>query len=604
MSDIIHLLPDSVANQIAAGEVIQRPSSVVKELVENAVDAGATRIDVVAEDAGRTLIRVVDNGKGMSETDARLAFERHSTSKITTASDLYALHTMGFRGEALASIAAVAQVELNTRLKGATLGTCLHIEASHVISQEPTGCEQGSDFSIRNLFFNVPARRKFLKTNQTELNNIMQEFERVALTHSDIAFTLTHNGSLLLSLPIVPLRQRIIDIFGEKINQQLLTVEAATTIVRIKGFVTKPESARKKGARQFFFVNNRFMRHPYFHKAVTEAFNNLIPAGEMPSYFLYFEVDPSLIDVNIHPQKTEIKFENEAAIWQILVAAVKESLGRFHAVPTIDFDMQDAPEIPVLNPNRNPCEAQQPRTEYNPNYNPFGSFRQEKGAPENWQSLYPDNDTDVPKTNSFNSDDAAIYSPSEEAERATLHYQFKGKYIITAAQSGLMVIHQRRAHIRVLYDRYMQQMEKGKSQSQGLLFPELVQFSARESVVLTAMLDNIKASGFDVVPLGNNSYSINAVPAGTEKLSPSVTLRDIVSEATDDDGKLHVGNIRHHIALSLARSAAVEATRLLSNAEMEALVEDLFTSPDPNHAPDGKIIVAILPQEDIDRLFG
>lgn len=604
MIDIIHVLPDSVANQIAAGEVIQRPASVVKELVENAVDAGATRIDVLVEDAGRTLIQVVDNGKGMSETDARLAFERHSTSKITTAADLYSLHTMGFRGEALASIAAVAQVELKTRLKGVDWGTSIRIEGSHVVNQELSGCEEGSNFCVYNLFFNVPARRKFLKSNQTEMNNIMQEFERVALTHSDIAFTLSHNGSLLLSLPIVPLRQRIIDVFGGKISQQLLTVEADTSIVRIKGFVTSPEGARKKGAKQFFFVNNRFMRHPYFHKAVTEAFNNLIPVGEQPSYFLYFDVEPSLIDVNIHPQKTEIKFENETMIWQILVASIKEALGKFHAVPAIDFDMQDAPSIPVLNPQQNPNEAKQPHADFDPTYNPFKQSRQQRRVQRNWQALYPDADDNAPAANSFNADEASLYPPSDNSDRATLHYQFKGKYIITAAQSGLMVIHQRRAHIRVLYDRYMQQMENGKSHSQGLLFPELVQFSARERLVAEALLDNLKAAGYDVAPLGDGSYSINAVPAGTEKLSASDTLRNIVSEATDDDGKLHVGDIRHHIALSLARSAAVNATRLLSNDEMEALVEDLFLSSEPNHAPDGKIIVAILPQEDIDRLFG
>ena len=604
MIDIIHVLPDSVANQIAAGEVIQRPASVVKELVENAVDAGATRIDVLVEDAGRTLIQVVDNGKGMSETDARLAFERHSTSKITTAADLYSLHTMGFRGEALASIAAVAQVELKTRLKGVDWGTSIRIEGSHVVNQELSGCEEGSNFCVYNLFFNVPARRKFLKSNQTEMNNIMQEFERVALTHSDIAFTLSHNGSLLLSLPIVPLRQRIIDVFGGKISQQLLTVEADTSIVRIKGFVTSPEGARKKGAKQFFFVNNRFMRHPYFHKAVTEAFNNLIPVGEQSSYFLYFDVEPSLIDVNIHPQKTEIKFENEAMIWQILVASIKEALGKFHAVPAIDFDMQDAPSIPVLNPQQNPNEAKQPHADFDPTYNPFKQSRQQRRVQRNWQALYPDADNNAPAANSFNADEASLYPPSDNADRATLHYQFKGKYIITAAQSGLMVIHQRRAHIRVLYDRYMQQMENGKSHSQGLLFPELVQFSARERLVAEALLDNLKAAGYDVAPLGDGSYSINTVPAGTEKLSASDTLRNIVSEATDDDGKLHVGDIRHHIALSLARSAAVNTTRLLSNDEMEALVEDLFLSSEPNHAPDGKIIVAILPQEDIDRLFG
>ena len=322
MSDIIHLLPDSVANQIAAGEVIQRPASVIKELVENAVDASATRIDVVVEDAGKTSIQVVDNGKGMSETDARLSFERHATSKIRKADDLFALRTMGFRGEALASIAAVAQVELRTRQAGSELGTCVNIEGSQLVGQEPVSCAPGSNFLIRNLFFNVPARRKFLKSNQTELSNILQEFERVALVHEDIAFSLTQNGSVVLSLPKSTLRQRIINIFGKKLNEQLLAVDVETSLVRLSGFVGKPDSARKKGTHQYFFVNGRYMRHPYFHKAVMEAFEQLIPVGEQVSYFLYFEVDPANIDVNIHPTKTEIKFENELAIWQIIVAAV------------------------------------------------------------------------------------------------------------------------------------------------------------------------------------------------------------------------------------------------------------------------------------------
>ena len=343
MSDIIHLLPDAVANQIAAGEVIQRPASVVKELVENAVDAGAKEIHVLVTDAGKTSIQVIDDGKGMSETDARLSFERHATSKIREASDLFALRTMGFRGEALASIAAVAEVELKTRLIGEELGTRLVISGSRVESQEVVSCPQGSNFSVKNLFFNVPARRKFLKTNSTELSNILTEFERIALVHPDIAFYLYSNDAELFNLPVMPLRQRIMSVFGKKLNQQLLSVEVDTTLIKISGFVAKPETARKKGVHQYFFVNGRYMRHPYFHKAVMEAYERLIPVGEQISYFVYFEVNPANIDVNIHPTKTEIKFENEQAIWQILSAAVKETLGKFNAVPSIDFDSVDMP---------------------------------------------------------------------------------------------------------------------------------------------------------------------------------------------------------------------------------------------------------------------
>ena len=348
MSDIIRLLPDSVANQIAAGEVIQRPASVIKELVENAIDAGAQHVDVLVVDAGKTSIQVIDDGKGMSETDARLSFERHATSKIREAADLFALHTMGFRGEALASIAAVAQVELRTRMEGEELGTMLTISGSKVEGQEAVSCPKGSSFSVKNLFFNVPARRKFLKSNQTELSNILTEFERIVLVNPEVSFTLHHNGAELFNLPALQLRQRIMGVFGKKINQELLSLDVDTTMVRVSGFVGKPETARKKGARQYFFVNGRYMRHPYFHKAIMDAYEQLVPVGEQVSYFIYFEVNPANIDVNIHPTKTEIKFENEQAIWQILAAAVKETLGKFNAVPSIDFDTEGMPDIPAF----------------------------------------------------------------------------------------------------------------------------------------------------------------------------------------------------------------------------------------------------------------
>ena len=372
MSDIIRLLPDSVANQIAAGEVIQRPASVIKELVENAVDAGAKHIDVLVTDAGKTSIQVIDDGKGMSETDARLAFERHATSKIREAADLFALRTMGFRGEALASIAAVAQVELRTCLEGEDLGTSLCISGSKVESQETVACPKGSNFQVKNLFFNIPARRKFLKSNQTELSNILTEFERIALVNPDVSFTLHHNGTEMLNLPAIQLKQRIMGVFGKKINQELLSVQVDTTMVRISGFVGRPETSRKKGARQYFFVNGRYMRHPYFHKAVMDAYEQLVPTGEQVSYFLYFDVEPANIDVNIHPTKTEIKFENEQAIWQILSAAIKESLGKFNAVPSIDFDTEGMPDIPAFE-NSPYSGLQMPKTTYNPDYNPFNT---------------------------------------------------------------------------------------------------------------------------------------------------------------------------------------------------------------------------------------
>ncbi|WP_336594907.1 DNA mismatch repair endonuclease MutL [Bacteroides acidifaciens] len=617
MSDIIHLLPDSVANQIAAGEVIQRPASVIKELVENAVDASATQIDVVVEDAGRTSIQVVDNGKGMSETDARLSFERHATSKIREAGDLFALRTMGFRGEALASIAAVAQVELKTCLHGNELGTCVNIEGSHFVGQEPVSCAPGSNFLIRNLFFNVPARRKFLKSNQTELSNILQEFERVALVHEDISFSLTHNGSLVLSLPKSTLRQRIINIFGKKLNEQLLSVDVETSLVHLSGFVGKPESARKKGVHQYFFVNGRYMRHPYFHKAVMEAFEQLIPVGEQVSYFLYFDVEPANIDVNIHPTKTEIKFENELAIWQIIVAAIKESLGRFNAVPSIDFDMEGVPEIPVFGDSYTPVQVEAPTLEVNPDFNPFKAGRSSssyKPKQMDWEDLYEvkGGGADDFMTKDFVekdfstplSDDMSLYADVKDSfTMLARHYQYKGKYIMTAVKSGLMIIDQHRAHVRVLYDRYRKQMEGCDGQSQGLLFPEMLQLPPSESIVLEHLTDDLHALGFDLSVLGGGSFSINAVPSGTEKLDPVELVRGIVHSSIEKGCNVEE-DVHHYIALSLARSAAIIQGKVLSDEEMEALVDDLFVCRTPNHTPDGKVIVAILEQDELDRLFG
>lgn len=617
MGDIIHLLPDSVANQIAAGEVIQRPASVIKELVENAVDADAKRIDVVVLDAGKTSIQVIDDGKGMSETDARLAFERHATSKIRTASDLFALSTMGFRGEALASIAAVAQVELKTRKPESEIGTCISIAASKIVSQEPVACASGSCFTVRNLFFNIPARRKFLKSNQTELSNILQEFERVALVHPDIAFSLSHNDSTMLSLIQSSLRQRIANIFGRKLNEQLLSVEVDTTLVKLHGFVAKPEFARKKGAHQYFFVNGRYMKHAYFHKAVMEAFDKLIPNGEQISYFLYFEVDPANIDVNIHPTKTEIKFENELAIWQIIVAAIKEALGRFNAVPTIDFDTEGKPDIPLFD-NSN-LDVECPETQLNPEFNPFkaqassshvnsGGRYASRSNDVHWEELYSEI---VPPAMASFDQSSLVPDKSEEdsnliftdiSDKSTQHYQYKGRYIMTAVKSGLMIIDQQRAHIRVLYDRFLEQINTHQGASQGLLFPEIVQLPPSEAVVLEHLSDELHALGFDIQDLGGGTYSLNAVPAGTEGLHAETLIRNIISTAMEKGSGIH-DEINSRLALAMARNASVVAGQVLSNEEMESLVDSLFACSVPNFTPDGKIIITILEQENIDKLF-
>ena len=626
MSDIIHLLPDSVANQIAAGEVIQRPASVIKELVENAIDADAQNIHVLVTDAGKTCIQIIDDGKGMSETDARLSFERHATSKIREAADLFALRTMGFRGEALASIAAVAQVELKTRLESEELGTKLVIAGSKVESQEAVSCSKGSNFSVKNLFFNVPARRKFLKANSTELSNILAEFERIALVHPEVAFSLYSNDSELFNLPVSPLRQRILAIFGKKLNQQLLNIEVNTTMVKISGYIAKPETARKKGAHQYFFVNGRYMRHPYFHKAVMEAYEQLIPVGEQVSYFIYFEVDPANIDVNIHPTKTEIKFENEQAIWQIISAAVKESLGKFNAVPSIDFDTEDMPDIPAFEQNLPP---EPPRVQYNSDFNPFKTSSSGSGGgvagysrqKVEWEDLYgglekaskmnrpvinePEAEPDyfspaepeapavVPST---------LYANEPIVEKGNLHLQFKGRFILTSVKSGLMLIDQHRAHIRVLFDRYMMQIRQKQGMSQGVLFPEILQLPVSEAAVLQSIMDDLSAVGFELSDLGGGSYAINGIPAGIEGLNPVELVRSMLHTAMEkgNDVKEEVQSI---LALTLSRAAAIVYGQVLSNEEMVNLVDNLFACVAPNYTPDGKVVLSTIKEEEIEKLF-
>ena len=610
MSDVIHLLPDSVANQIAAGEVIQRPASVIKELVENAVDAGAKSIQVIVVDAGRTCIQVIDDGKGMSETDARLSFERHATSKIQNATDLFALHTMGFRGEALASIAAVAQVELLTRRQEDEIGTRLMIAGSRVTSQEPASCPVGSNFKVENLFFNVPARRKFLKTNATELSNILTAFERIVLVYPDIRFTLHHNGVELLNLRATNLRQRIADVFGKQYNQDLLPVEVHTAMATIMGFVGKPEIAKKKGGSDYLFVNGRYMKHAYFHKAVLTAYDRLIPEGMQVPYFLYFDVDPSQIDVNIHPTKTEIKFENEQAIWQILSAAVRDAIGKFCEVPSIDFDTVGSPEIPVFDPSRENIAA--PKVNYNPDYNPFntgsgkssGSSWSQKpsspsGAVEGWESLY---DIAAPtELDAFQSP-----SPSDmpvntlDVDRSPSHYQYKGKYLMTAVKSGLMIIDQHRADIRILYERYMNQLSNHTANTQKILFPETVQFSPAEYITMQQLLPELVNAGFDLSDLGGHTFAINGVPAGLEGVDPVTLVRQMVAD-TDSSS---LSNIHASLALRLAQSAAIPYGQVLSNDEMENIFNELFSCSNVNYTPDGKAILCILPQGDIEQLLG
>ena len=613
MSDIIQLLPDSVANQIAAGEVIQRPASVVKELVENSVDAGAKNIDVAVVDAGRTSIQVIDDGKGMSETDARLAFERHATSKIRQAEDLFNLHTNGFRGEALASIAAVAQVVLKSRQEGEEVGTQLSISGSRFEGQEACSSSVGSVFSVNNLFYNVPARRKFLKSNSTELNNILTAFERIVLVNPQIAFTLHSNNTELFNLKAGNLRQRIIDVFGKRINQDLLPVNVETTMCKISGFVGKPEAARKKGAHQFFFVNGRYMKHPYFNKAVMTAYDRLVPQGEQVPYFLYFDVNPNDIDVNIHPTKTEIKFENEQAIWQILMAAVKESIGMFNDVPSIDFDTEDKPDIPVYNPDV-ASSASAPKISLNPHYNPFKSSPSSgkptavKPVDEQWEQLYEglnDQDSVEREADIFESESETEINTSQSilAEKSPAHYQYKGKYVMTAVKSGLMIIDQHRAHVRVLYERYLEQIQQQTSHSQKVLFPEVLQFPVSDEVILEKLLPEMNKMGFELDNLGGGSYAVNAIPTGLDGVNPLHLVQDMVFSAKEKGVKA-LDEVHQSLALTLARNAAIPQGQVLSNEEMESLVNDLFACSNVNYTPDGKNVLCILKQQEIEHLLG
>lgn len=636
MSDIIKLLPDSVANQIAAGEVIQRPASVIKELVENAIDAGATSIQIVLKDAGRTLIQVIDNGKGMSDTDARLAFERHSTSKISKAEDLFSLQTMGFRGEALASIAAIAQVELRTRAKGAQLGTKIMINASKCESQEPDMCPEGSNFMIKNIFFNVPARRKFLKSNQVELSNIIKEYEKLALVNHHVDFSLSNNDKLLNKFSGGSFKQRIASLWGAKVDQQLVPLNTDTSLVRITGFVSKPEGARKRNFLQFLFVNGRFMRHPYFHKAIISSYSELIPDDEQPNYFLNFSVDPESIDVNIHPTKTEIKFENELPIWQILAAAVKESLGRFSAVPQIDFDTIDAPEIPAFNDH---TVVTAPEDGIDPTYNPFkpqskssagggssyhpqsaGNFGGYSSNPlPDWEKLYQnfekgkqegiasiteqdveDSFSDIGEVEPVNNGvQAEIITPDMSS---AMCMQMKGRYILSPIKSGLMIVDQHRAHVRVLFEQYIKQLDATTISSQRVLFPEVLQLTTLQNIILKELEPEMEKIGFNLAQLSANDWSINAVPAGMENVNIKDTILQVIDEVSMG-GTSITTKVYESIALRVAKSAAIPYGKTMLQEEMDTLLSKLLCLPNPNYTPDGKTIISVLSNDQLEKMF-
>lgn len=598
MEDIIHLLPDSVANQIAAGEVVQRPASIVKELVENSLDAGATLIQVLVIDGGRTSVQVIDDGKGMSETDARLAFERHATSKIIKASDLFALTTMGFRGEALASIAAVAQVELKTRRPEDELGTFIRISGSKVEQEEPIACPVGSNFSVNNLFFNVPARRKFLKSNQTELSNVAADFERIVLTHPEVHFELYNNGVEMYKLPQASLRQRIVDVFGKKINPDILPIEVETSLVTITGYVAKPETSKRRGSHQYFFVNGRYMRHPYFHSAVIHAYEDLIPVGERVSYFIYLSVEPSTIDVNVHPTKTEIKFDNEQPIWQVLTATVREALGKYSNVPTIDFDTQDKPDIPVPGLL---TDIPQPPKAVSTDYNPFRSSSSNRQPNvEGWESLYVDNivKQKEPLQQTLWNENPQVEKP----DLSTPHFQYKGRYIVKPTPSGIMLIDQHRAHVRVLFEQYMENLFQQQGVSQGTLFPEIAQFTKQETLTLEDIQADLESIGFELTNLGGGSYSITGVPSGIEGVNPIKLLHDLVASAMETGSSVKE-KVHKAIALTMARAAAIVYGQVLSDEEIKLLLERLFDLSTPKFTPDGMVVYVVVDNTTIDKQF-
>ena len=614
MSDIIHLLPDSVANQIAAGEVIQRPASVLKELVENSIDAGATFIQIVIKDAGRTLIQVIDNGKGMSETDARMAFERHATSKIKNADDLFSLRTMGFRGEALASIAAVAQVELRTRRTEDELGILVEIAGTRVFKQETVQCDLGTSFQVKNLFFNVPARRRFLKSDNVEKSHIFTEFYRISLVNSNVAFSLFDGEEEVFQLPASNNKIRIENVFGKnskkRWQQQLLTIETTTNLVNIIGYVGKPEYAQKSGS-QYFFVNGRFMRHPYFHKAVLLAYNQMIQSTESPNYFIYFEVDPQTIDINIHPTKTEIKFENEQAIWSILSASIKESLGKFNIVPSIDFDQEGAVEMPVGMSAEN---IRPPQTNFNPNYNPFGSTSYKRPVLD-WEELYGDFEKkDLPIESSptwkptFNSASVNINSTNtqqqviESVESRSGNFQYKNRYILTGVKSGLLIIDQQRAHTRILFDLFISQIENSNGLSQQVLFPEVLELNADDALFFEQIIPDLKQVGFDFEPLENHTFNVKGVSSQVGTTSVIDLLLDILDRAKTTAA--NTSQLLHEsIALSLAESSSIKGGQHLTNEEMSDLIDRLFACANHNFTPDGKKIMSIFTQDELEKRF-
>ena len=617
MSDVIHLLPDSVANQIAAGEVIQRPASVVKELVENAIDAGGDTITVNVKDAGRTLIQVTDNGKGMSPTDARMSFERHATSKIKEANDLFSIRTMGFRGEALASIASVADVELRTRQQGEELGTYLHIMGSVLQKQQTDHCPEGSNFAVKNLFFNVPARRKFLKSNSYELKNIITEIQRISLANPELAISFFHNQSPVYELPSENVRKRIVGLFGKAINQSLTPVEVETTLIKVSGFIGQPKFAKKSFGEQFFFVNGRFMKHPFFHRAVMHAYERILPPDSVPSYFLYLEVDPATIDINIHPTKTEIKFEDEQAIWHIISACIREAIGKYNLMPTIDFDQRGSIDIP-LPPERGSSFAP-PEIEINRHYNPFQQenhpgnrhdFEKHSDQISSWEKLYHGMEkgewgADFSAGSNpevIGSSQATLSIGEEQSYQGAGFLQLKNRYLLTPVKSGLMVIDQREAHARILFDNFMKNFSTHLSASQRQLFPPVLELNAGDAEILNALRDELHQLGFEIRPEANHHFYVDGTPGVLSHLDARDLVESVIASFQSRPVDL-MEEIKIQLAMVLAQSSAVNYGISLKQEEMSALFDQLFACQSPGFSPSGKKIISIIALADIENLL-
>ncbi len=619
MLDIIQLLPDAVANQIAAGEVVQRPASAVKELVENAIDAGADKIQLILKDAGKSLIQVIDNGCGMSLTDARMSFERHATSKIRKAEDLFAIRTMGFRGEAMASIAAIAQVEMRTRRHEDELGTCINIDGSEVISQQPCASPTGTSVCIKNLFYNTPARRNFLKSNPVEMRHIIDEFTRVALANPKIFFTLHHDGQEVFHLPGTTLKQRIVHLLGNNYNQRLVPVEEETTIIKLQGFVGKPEFARKTRGEQFFFVNNRFIKDAYLNHAVLTAFEQLLPDDSFPMYVLFIEIDPAKIDINVHPTKTEIKYQDEKAIYAIIRSAVKRSLGRYNISPSLDFDRENS--IEHLITEKSPKEIVAPSITFNPTFNPFStpaqtknerrfdtqpSYREKQGIPQNWDTLYQiskrDDETEQQSTGLGHGSTAIIDDEQIGKTSERQLFQIHNKFILSQIKSGFMLIHQQWAHERVLYERFLQQLESHSGLSQQSLFPETVSLNGSDFELLKELLPDIRNLGFDVREFGPNTVIVEGIPADINHNSEHELLESLLEGFKNNTAILKLDK-RDTLARTLARNAATKAgTRLLLD-EMNLLIDQLFACRMPNQALNGKPVISTFTLNELAERF-